>query len=111
MANSVRFDLIDEVQRAFSASLRRSFPLAVSANTMFSRDGFPRQELIEFLEDEDAVRARVDDVSPLRRMLPSTGLDIATDGFEERGLAATRGTENHEAIGSQHIEARRDRLP
>ncbi|MCY1225075.1 hypothetical protein D9M72_372650 [compost metagenome] len=65
----------------------------------------PRRQLVELLEHDDAVGARL-------RHAPAVEPDLALDRrdepghrLEQRGLAAARGPEQHEAVGGMHVEA------
>ena len=75
-----------------------SRPLAVSANAMFSLHRLPRQQLVELLEDDDAVGAGRVDRRAVEQDAALDRRDEAGDRLEHRRLAAPGRSEDDEPI-------------
>ena len=72
---------------------------------MFSRDGLPRQQLVELLEDDDAVGARAVIGVPFSRMRPRPGAMKPATAFSSVDLPHPDGPRIDEAIGPVDVEA------
>src|SRR5262249_32301068 len=68
-------------------------------------DGLPWQQLVEFLEHDHAVGAGAADRQPLEAHAAFGGRHVAADRLEQGRLAATGGTEQHEAVGAIDVGA------
>src|SRR5712671_4187610 len=64
----------------------------------------PREELIEFLEDHHPIGAGFLDHAAVEADLALDRRVIAAHRLEQRGLAAARWSEHHEAVGAGHLE-------
>jgi len=68
-------------------------------------DRLPRRQLVELLEHHDPVGAGFANLGPIQKNLSVARLQEPRHGLEQRRLSATRGAEQHEAVGRQHFEA------
>ncbi len=67
-------------------------------------DGFPSQQLVEFLEHHHPVRPRPHDLAAVQRDAPLGRPDVAADRLEQGRLAATGRPEHDIAVGTKHRE-------
>ena len=83
--------------------------LALAAIRQGERDvahhRFPRQQLVELLEDHATVGPRVPDDVPFQAHLPFDGMQVSRNALQERGFAAARGSQDDEAVGRVGLEA------
>jgi hypothetical protein len=98
-------DLVQVVQRALGRFLLAQRARGEQREHDVLLHRLPRRQLVELLEHDDAVGAGCVTRWPSRRISPSTGGDEARHGLQQRRLAATRGAEQHEAVGGMDVEA------
>jgi hypothetical protein len=98
-------DLFDEVHGALVGFAAAQLAACCERERDILPHGFPWQQLVELLEDEDAVRAGRCDRCAIEKDAAFDGLDVSTDGFEERRFAAARRPEDHVTVGFGDVEA------
>src|SRR5580704_10999552 len=96
--------LLNEMEGAFIGLAACEFAAGCQRESNVLFDGFPGQKLIEFLKNEDAIRPGRNDLHAIERDAAFHWADVSTNGFQDRRLAATGGSENDESIRLQDIE-------
>jgi hypothetical protein len=81
-------DLLDVVARALVGVARRDAAARRQREGDVLLDGLPRQQLVEFLEDDDAVRTGAVDRNTVEDDAPGRRRDEPGDRLEQRRLSA-----------------------